>query len=93
MARRDFPTKKTSIPAAPEVEKPERKEPITGTVVGCRLLNIRTEPDIDSDVVCVVPELSTLAVDLSESSNGWFHVYTPAGVEGYCMKKYVVFDQ
>ena len=34
-----------------------------------------------------------LMVDPSNSNDGWFNVYTNAGIEGYCMKEYVEIEE
>jgi hypothetical protein len=60
-----------------------------GAVSNCVKLNIREEPSIDSRVRCVVDFASELLIDTSKSTLDWFSVCTPAGIEGYCMKRYV----
>lgn len=72
-------------PAAPT-------KPIDGFVSGCKKLNVRIEPSITSDVVCIVDEGTTLMIDQSESTDKWFKVYTETGVEGYCMKNFVTIN-
>ena len=64
-------------------------EPIDGIVSGCRKLNIRKEPSLSGEVICEVYEGVMLMIAPDASTNEWFRVYTEAGVEGYCMKKFV----
>lgn len=62
---------------------------VDGVVVDCVKLNIRTEPDIHADVVCVLDVMSELKIDVSKSNKEWFKVSTANGAEGYCMRKFV----
>lgn len=60
-----------------------------GAVSNCIRLNIREKPSLDSNVRCVVDFASELLIDTSKSTLDWFSVCTPAGIEGFCMKRYV----
>lgn len=68
-------------------------EPIDGIVSGCKKLNIRKEPSRTGEIICEVSEGTALMIDPSEVNDDWFKVYTEAGVEGYCMKKFVTIKQ
>lgn len=74
--------------AAPEVVK-EKVETLVGIVTGCKKLNVRKEPAITAEPVCVVAEESIVVIDQKLSTDEWYKVYTETGVEGFCMKKYV----
>ena len=65
---------------------------LIGVVIDCRKLNIRKEPSANADVVCEVPESSELLIDISKSTAEWFNVCTTAGVDGFCMRKYVSIE-
>lgn len=67
-------------------------ESLIGVVSGCAKLNIRKEPVITAEPVCVVPEKSVLLIDSDLSTDEWYKVYTEAGMEGFCMKKYVTVN-
>jgi len=71
-----------------EVVKPASQS-VVGIVANCTKLNVRTEPAGDSDIVCVLPAKTELKIDVDKSTDEWFAVYTAAGVEGYCMQKYI----
>lgn len=74
-----------------EVDEPvEEKaaESLIG-VVNCKLLNIRKKPSAESEVVTAVPADTVLMIEPDKSSEEWYKVYTEAGVEGFCMKKFV----
>lgn len=89
----------TSIQPAPVVEPvldpevvPEVKMEVTntkGVVVNCAKLNVREEPCIDADVVCVLNVMSEIEVNVAKSTDEWVYVCTAAGTEGYCMRKFV----
>lgn len=64
-------------------------ETVTGIVANCAKLNIRSEPDITSDIVCVLSVTSEIEINVNESNNEWFKICTATGVEGYCMRKFV----
>lgn len=62
---------------------------VTGVVVNCAKLNVREEPDAHADVICVLDVMSEIMIDVNKSDNEWLKVHTAAGVEGYCMRKFV----
>lgn len=64
-------------------------ETVTGTVINCAKLNVRATPSISADVVCVLDVTSEIEIDVAKSNREWFHVCTAAGMEGYCMRKFV----
>ena len=74
-------------------ESEEAVEDIIGVVTDCLKLNIRKEPDKDSDVVVIVTCLDELKIDLNNSTDDWYAVCTVAGIEGFCMKKFVAVKQ
>lgn len=86
---------------APVVEAPEIKmvvetadtvalpKMITGFVSDCAKLNVRVEPSADADVICVLNNATEVEINLDNSTNEWFSVCTAAGIEGYCMRKFV----
>jgi uncharacterized protein YgiM (DUF1202 family) len=82
-------------PPVEETEENVQEEPkkVSGTVVNCNRLNIRTKPSINSEPVGNVTVDSEVIVNLNQSNNEWFKVITKDGVEGFCMKKYVKIEQ
>ena len=79
-----------------EVTKEVTKEAdstVVGYVSGCLKLNIREEGYPGANVVCVVPEKTALLIEVAESNDEWYKVYTEAGMEGYCMKQYVTLSE
>ena len=79
-----------------EVTKEATKEAdstVVGYVSGCLKLNIREEGYPGANVVCVVPEKTALLIEIAESNDKWYKVYTETGMEGFCMKQYVTLSE
>ena len=79
-----------------EVTKEATKEAdstVVGYVSGCLKLNIREEGYLGANVVCVVPEKTALLIEVAESNDKWYKVYTETGMEGFCMKQYVTLSE
>ena len=66
---------------------------IIGVVTDCLRLNIRKEPNKDSEVASIVNCLDEVKIDPEASTDEWYAVCTVAGVEGFCMKKYIAVRQ
>lgn len=79
------------IKVAEEIVTTPVKEtkPVIGTVANCTRLNVRAKNDSAAEVVCVLDAGSKVTIDKKQSTNEWFKVTTNAGVEGYCMRKFV----
>ena len=58
-----------------------------GVVNGCEKLNVRTNPTIDSEVVCVINKNDEIIIE--EALDDWYSVTTKDGDEGYCMSKFI----
>ena len=71
-----------------EVEE-DTPEVVKGVVVGCTKLNIRKEPNSSSVVVGTVATSTEMVLDETESTDDFYKVCTAAGVEGFCMKKFI----
>lgn len=74
----------TVEPAAP-VKEPRKGYPIPTA------LNVRKGPDITAGVVFVIDDTVELIEDPSFENEEWCKIYTVAGIEGYCMKKFIDF--
>ena len=72
----------------PTIEE-EQVEQKVGTVVDCTKLNVRRKPNPISEVVCEIPNAATVLIDDAESTNEFYKICTSAGIEGYCMKKFI----
>lgn len=58
-----------------------------GFVNGCVKLNVRTNPTIDSEVVCVINKNDEVIIE--DVFDDWYSVTTKDGDEGYCMSKFI----
>lgn len=70
-------------PVAPQPETAK------GVVVDCVKLNVRANPSASAYVVCMLDVASEIEINISKSTDEWFNVCTAAGIEGYCMRKFV----
>lgn len=71
------------------VETVELPKTVKGVVVDCMKLNVRANPKTNADVLCVLNVGSEMEIDVAGSTDEWFRVNTAAGVDGYCMRKFV----
>lgn len=72
-----------------DTTKAEVKTPVVGIVAGCSKLNVRAKPAIDADVMVILDANAEVVINPTRSTNEWVKVTTAAGVEGYCMRKFV----
>lgn len=71
----------------------EDPESVYGVVVNCKKLNVREAPDSSAEVVCILELLSEVEVDFDESTEEFYKVYLPSGIEGFCMRKFIVIRE
>lgn len=71
-------------------EAEEETTEVTFGKVNCSKLNVRKEPSIHSNPLCIV-EYGT-SMEISEFNDEWIKVLTPDGVSGYCMRKFIDLD-
>lgn len=64
-----------------------------GVVTDCVRLYVRKEPSADGEVVTVIDCLSKVMVDMDASANDFYKICTAAGVEGFCMRKYIALKR
>lgn len=68
----------------------EKKVPVIGVVVNCQKLRVRSEASADTDnTITVLDALSEVTVDEDASTEDFYKVCTAAGMEGFCMKKFI----
>ena len=82
---------KTLVDEDPVEEFTEDIPPQTmfGLVSDCFKLNVRTEPNKESDIMCVIEENEEVMIDPDYSTEDWYKVYTKEGVDGFCMKEFI----
>ena len=84
-------------PVVPEVEVVEEEtvtpeppaEPVYGVVTECVKLNVRKEPDVSADVLTTILLGTEVLVDEANSTEDFYKIVTGAGVEGFCVKKFI----
>lgn len=74
----------------PVVETPVvEKKTVMGVVVDCIKLRVRKAPTTSAIVLCEIDCGAEVAIDEKKSNKEFFKVCTEAGVDGYCMKKFI----
>lgn len=75
---------------APEPEP----RPVTAVgVVDCKnKLNLRVEPDANANIIKILDKGAEVLIYTEESTADFYKVCTESGLEGYCMKKFVVLQ-
>lgn len=64
-------------------------ETVTGIVTDCVKLRVRKQPNTSSDVIHELEVSSEVVVDVNKSTDEFYKVCTAAGLDGYCMKKFI----
>lgn len=72
-----------------EVKIVEPVKEVKGIVVDCVRLNVRKNPEPKAEILCAVDAKQDLLIDEANSTEDFYKVCTAAGIEGYCMKKFV----
>lgn len=76
-------------PAVETIKTVALPKTVEGVVVNCAKLNVREEPNIEAEIICVLDVTSEIEIDVENSTIGWFKICTATGIEGYCMRKFV----
>lgn len=87
-----FPIPLPELEETAELEAQETEtesDLVIGVVTNCIQLNVREEPNVSAPIITEVDFLSDLMVDVAKSDEEWYSVCTEAGIEGFCMKKFV----
>lgn len=66
-----------------------RTETMLTGIANCLRLSIYSEPNIDSEIICKVRYLTEVEIDLDNSTDNFYKIYTAIGAEGFCLKKFV----
>lgn len=83
------PTPAPVVEEPKPVVKPEPPKPLTGKVTGCAKLNVRESANATANVLAVINEGSEVVINRIKSTVEFYAVCTAAGIEGYCMKKFI----
>ena len=61
---------------------------VLGIVTGCNLLNVRSKPEPNSEVLTIIPTDSVITISDVNASQDFYKVLV-GDLEGYCMKKFI----
>ena len=85
------PVEETVEEAIEEVTEVEEKSTeVAFGKVNCSKLNVRKEPSIHSNPLCIVEQGTRM--EISEFNGEWVKILTPDGVSGYCMREFIDLD-
>ena len=69
------------------VEEADKPKTRIGTVIDCKLLNVRKEPNAASEILTTIKKGET--VKILDEDRGFYRVQTNNGVIGFCMWNYI----
>ena len=85
------PVEETVEEAIEEVTEVEKKSTeVAFGKVNCSKLNVRKEPSIHSNPLCIVEHGTRM--EIGEFNGEWVKILTPDGVSGYCMREFIDLD-
>lgn len=76
----------------PEVVLDEVVEAVYGIVEGCKMLNVRERPSIESPIISIVAAGNVVRIVEKESTDEFYKVHVDldnCGIDGFCMKKFI----
>lgn len=54
-------------------------------------IDVYSEPNEDSDVICKIGYMGEVIVDLENSTANFYKICSVIGAEGFCKKEYIIF--
>lgn len=67
----------------------EIEEPVFGLVVNCLKLRVRTCPNKESEVLCVLDKGDKVEIIKEKSTHKFYKIVLSSGVEGFCLKDFI----
>lgn len=61
---------------------------LIGIVAGCKLLNVRSKPEPDAEVLTIIPEESLVTIIDTHTSLDFYEILI-GDLKGFCMKKFI----
>lgn len=58
-------------------------------VVNTKVVNVYVDPESDSVIIAHITAGNRVEIDLSQSVDKFYKIYTAMGLEGFCKKKYI----
>ena len=71
--------------------EPSKSKTIIGSVIDCKLLNVRREPNMAANILTRIEEGET--VRILDEMNGFYKVQTNKGIIGFCMWNYISLNE
>lgn len=71
--------------------EPSKSKTVIGSVIDCKLLNVRREPNMTANILTRVEEGET--VRILDEMNGFYKVQTNKGIIGFCMWNYISLNE
>ena len=71
--------------------EPSKSKTIIGSVIDCKLLNVRREPNMTANILTTIEEGET--VRILDEMNGFYKVQTNKGIIGFCMWNYINLNE
>lgn len=72
-----------------EVVEEKSNELKPAFITNCNRLNVRSEANLESAVVCVIDASTDIMVDEESSTEEFYKVFLATGAEGFCLKLFV----
>lgn len=85
----DFEEQGEEAAVVTEETGPKASVMLFGLVTNCIMLNVRTAPSKDANVLCVIESGTHIRVYNDNSDSDFYKVLLNSGEEGYCMKQYI----
>ena len=71
--------------------EPLKPKTVIGSVIDCKLLNVRREPNMTANILTRIEEGET--VRILDEMNGFYKVQTNKGIIGFCMWNYISLNE
>ena len=71
--------------------EPSKPKTVIGSVIDCKLLNVRREPNMTANILTRIEEGET--VRILDEMNGFYKVQTNNGIIGFCMWNYINLNE
>lgn len=71
--------------------EPSKPKTVIGSVIDCKLLNIRREPNMTANILTRIEEGET--VRILDEMKGFYKVQTNKGIIGFCMWNYISLNE
>lgn len=89
-------TTDVNVETVTNAEEQSETKVIFGVVSNCEKLNVRSKPNIKSDIICVIKKGDKIIIAESGSTNDFYEVHSveseEVGFHGFCMKEFITVE-